>query len=74
MPAYAMTTARRKAYPDLEGRSTMVEHASCSDGWSHDGNWLQGDSIVADLMNVSDAKRTVDEAVQKMGGLDVLVG
>ena len=52
----------------------MAEHASCSDVCLHDVDCLQGYSIVADLMNVSDAKRTVDEAVQKMGGLDVLVG
>lgn len=35
--------------------------------------WLQGYSIVADLMDVSEAKRTIDEAVEKMGGLDILV-
>jgi len=52
----------------------MAEQASCSDVCLHDVDCLQGYSIVADLMNVSDAKRTVDEAVQKMGGLDVLVG
>ena len=34
---------------------------------------LQGYSIVGDLMDVSDAKRTIDEAVEKMGGLDILV-
>ena len=33
----------------------------------------QGHSVVADLLNVSEAKRTVEEAVQKMGGLDILV-
>ena len=51
--------------------------------WTHAGLkvWLltlykccsQGYSIVADLMDVSDAKRTIDEAVAKMGGLDILV-
>ena len=34
---------------------------------------LQGYSIVADLMDVSETKRTIDEAVEKMGGLDILV-
>ncbi|CAL5222895.1 g5324 [Coccomyxa viridis] len=33
----------------------------------------QAYSIVADLMDVSEAKRTIDEAVEKMGGLDILV-
>ena len=33
----------------------------------------QGYSVVADLLKVSDCKRTVEEAVQKMGGLDILV-
>lgn len=64
----------QKASPDLGERLTMAEHASCSDVCLHDADCLQGYSVVADLMNVSDAKRTVEEAVQKMGGLDVLVG
>ena len=34
---------------------------------------LQGFSVVADLLNVSDCKRTVEEAVKMMGGLDILV-
>lgn len=29
--------------------------------------------MVADLGKVEDCKRTVDEAVEKMGGLDILV-
>lgn len=35
--------------------------------------WLQGYSVVADLLKVSDCKRTVEEAVAKMDGLDILV-
>ena len=35
--------------------------------------WLQGYSVVADLLKVSDCKRTVEEAVARMGGLDILV-
>lgn len=33
----------------------------------------QGHSVVADLMKVSDCTRTIEEAVAKMGGLDILV-
>ncbi|CAK0786472.1 hypothetical protein CVIRNUC_009685 [Coccomyxa viridis] len=33
----------------------------------------KGFSVVADLLNVSDCKRTVEEAVKMMGGLDILV-
>lgn len=34
---------------------------------------MQGYSVVADLLKVEDCKRTIEEAVQKMGGLDILV-
>ena len=33
----------------------------------------QAYAVVADLGKVEDCKRTVDEAVEKMGGLDILV-
>ncbi|BDA48978.1 3-oxoacyl-[acyl-carrier-protein] reductase FabG [Coccomyxa sp. Obi] len=33
----------------------------------------QGHSVVADLLKVSDCTRTIEEAVAKMGGLDILV-
>lgn len=33
----------------------------------------QAFAVVADLGKISDCKRTVDEAVEKMGGLDILV-
>ena len=40
---------------------------------AHAESDAQAYSIVADLMDVSEAKRTIDEAVEKMGGLDILV-
>lgn len=38
--------------------------------WQH---ILQGHSVVADLLKVSDCTRTIEEAAAKMGGLDILV-
>lgn len=34
---------------------------------------MQGHSVVADLLKVGDCTRTIEEAVAKMGGLDILV-
>jgi NAD(P)-dependent dehydrogenase (short-subunit alcohol dehydrogenase family) len=34
---------------------------------------MQGYAVTADLGKIADCKRTVQEAVEKMGGLDILV-
>lgn len=54
-----------------EGRQYLahVQHVIDADS----AGIFQGHSVVADLLKVSDCARTIKEAVEKMGGLDILV-